>query len=71
MKPASRDAKHTILKLGRSWKDAGATLALDPAAYPDHSTPDYAAPRGLYEHVRQLCAQAFDEPHTSNETILG
>ena len=46
------------------------SLALtDPAAYPDHSTPGYAALRGLYERVRRLCAEAFDEPYTPDETI--
>ena len=41
------------------------SLALkDPAEYPDHSTPGYAALRGLYERVRRLCAEAFDEPYT-------
>jgi hypothetical protein len=46
------------------------SLALqDPDEYPDHSTPDYAALRGLYERVRRLCAEAFDEPYTPDETI--
>ena len=46
------------------------SLALkDPAAYPDHSTPGYAALRDLYERVRRLCAKAFDEPYTPDETI--
>ena len=43
----------------------------DPAEYPDHSTPGYAALRGLYERVRRLCAEAFDEPYTPDETIPG
>jgi len=48
------------------------SLALkDPAAYPDHSTPGYAALRSLYERARRLCAEAFDEPYTPDETILG
>jgi hypothetical protein len=34
----------------------------DPDEYPDHSTPGYVALRGLYERVRRLCAEAFDEP---------
>jgi hypothetical protein len=41
----------------------------DPQAYPDHSTPGYAALRSLYERVRRLCAEAFDEPYTPDETI--
>jgi hypothetical protein len=41
----------------------------DPAEYPDHSTPGYVALRGLYERVRRLCAEAFDEPYTPDETI--
>jgi hypothetical protein len=46
------------------------SLALkDPAAYPDRSTPGYAALRRLYERVRRLCAEAFDEPYTPDETI--
>jgi hypothetical protein len=46
------------------------SLALqDPAAYPDHSTPGYVALRGLYERVRRLCAGAFGEPYTPDETI--
>ena len=46
------------------------SLALkDPAAYPDHSKPGYAALRSLYERVGRLCAEAFDEPYTPDETI--
>ena len=46
------------------------SLALkDPAEYPDHSAPGYVALRGLYERVRRLCAEAFDEPYTPDETI--
>jgi hypothetical protein len=46
------------------------SLALkDPDEYSDHSTPGYAALRGLYERVRRLCAEAFDEPYTPDETI--
>ena len=41
----------------------------DPQEYPDHSTPGYVALRGLYERVRRLCAEAFDEPYTPDETI--
>ncbi len=41
----------------------------DPAEYPYHSTPGYAALRRLYERVRRLCAEAFDEPYTQDETI--
>jgi hypothetical protein len=41
----------------------------DPVEYPDHSTPGYAALRGLYERVRRLYADAFDELYTPDETI--
>jgi hypothetical protein len=41
----------------------------NPAEYPDHSTPGYAALRGLYERVRRLCAEAFGEPYAPDETI--
>jgi hypothetical protein len=41
----------------------------DPDEYPDHSTPGYAALRGLYERIRRLCAEAFDELYTPDETI--
>jgi hypothetical protein len=39
------------------------------AEYPYHSTPGYAALRRLYKRVRRLCAEAFDEPYTPDETI--
>jgi hypothetical protein len=42
----------------------------DAEEYPDHSDPGYVALRGLYERVRRLCAEAFDEPYTPDETIV-
>ena len=46
------------------------SLALkDSTAYPDHSTPGYAALRGLYERIRRLCAEAFDEPYTPDGSL--
>ena len=52
-------------------QDVIAMALQDPTAYPDYSTPGYAALRGLYERVRRLCAEAFDEPYTPDGTIPG
>jgi hypothetical protein len=50
-------------------QDVISSALTDPAKYPDHSTPGYSALRGLYERVRRLCAEAFDEPYTPDETL--
>ncbi len=41
----------------------------DAEEYPDHSAPGYVAMRSLYERIRRLCAEAFGEPYTPDETI--
>jgi hypothetical protein len=50
-------------------QDVIAMALKDPQEYPDHSAPGYAALRGLYVRIRRLCAEAFDEPYTPDETI--
>jgi hypothetical protein len=50
-------------------QDVIAMALKDSAEYPNHSTPGYLALRHLYERVRRLCAEAFDEPYTPDETI--
>jgi len=50
-------------------QDVIAMALQDPQEYPDHAAPGYAALRSLYERVRRLCAEAFDEPYTLDERI--
>jgi hypothetical protein len=50
-------------------QDVISSALTDPVEYPDHATPGYAALRGLYGRVRRLCAEAFDEPYTPDETL--
>ena len=50
-------------------QDVIALALKDPAEYPDHSASGYIALRDLYERIRRLCAKAFDEPYTPDETI--